>query len=156
MDLKVTFSPPFLPPPSETIPYTVPSHPHIAFYLIKLQWLKFPQRKAHFPFTELFVWYLTKTDVHIFYFCVCRLISFLTVGDPLWEVWCVKGWPGWQAQGGAVACQGLQFKVGCAGGNVLILMLAWYGGMTTTAGKKSEIGCCITRVRNMHPVIMLI
>lgn len=92
MDLKVTFSPPFLPPPSETIPYTVPSHPHIAFYLIKLQRLKFPRCKAHFPSTELFVWYLTKTYVHILYFSVCRLISFLTIGDPVM---------------GSVMCEGL-------------------------------------------------
>jgi len=26
----------FLPPPSETIPYTISSHPHTAFYLIKI------------------------------------------------------------------------------------------------------------------------
>lgn len=76
----------FPPPPSETIPHIVPSHPHTAFYLIKLLLLKFPRCKAHFPLTELFVWYLTKTDVHIFYFSVCRLFLFFTIGDTVWKL----------------------------------------------------------------------
>lgn len=84
----------------------------------------------HIFLSELFVWYLTKTDVHIFYFCVCRSWSDLIP----YHRWLCRG---------RVQCEGLarlagvrrncsvpgrQFKVDCGDGNILVSMSAWYGG----------------------------
>lgn len=127
MDLKVTVSTPFLHLPQKQFPTLfLPTHILSFIWLNSCYWNFQARCKAHFPLTELFVWYLTKTDVHIFYFSVCRLFLFFTIGDTVWKLWRAKSWPGWQAWSCRVLGSSVRSELLCS--NALIPVLVWWDG----------------------------